>query len=97
MPKRGPCAEWPNCECPKCDRHRVRLDYIQGIGVNVPKKVIGACHYCGGVATTRDHMTPKSKGGGGGRSNLVPACYSCNQRKGQMGYREFMKLMGNSV
>lgn len=96
MANRKPCREWPNCECPKCDRHRNRLENVRD-GNGQPTKVIGACHYCGGVATTRDHMTPKSKGGSGGPGNLVPACLPCNQRKGQMGYREFMKLMGNSV
>lgn len=97
MAKRGPCAEWPNCECPKCERHRVHQEnrISSGFLVNGPK-VIGACHYCGGVATTRDHVIPKSKGGSGA-GNIVPACGPCNRRKGSMDYREFMKLIGNSV
>lgn len=39
------------------------------------------CHYCGQAATTRDHIVPKSKGGGDGHWNLVPACKKCNQAK----------------
>lgn len=34
-----------------------------------------------GPIATRDHVLPKSKGGGGG-GNIVPACPTCNHRKG---------------
>jgi hypothetical protein len=50
------------------------------------------CHYCGSDAggTTRDHIVPKAilraSGLSGvvinGVSNVVYACYKCNQRKG---------------
>jgi len=43
------------------------------------------CHYCGGVATTRDHIVPRSRRTTRARDmgvpNLVPACQPCNQRK----------------
>ena len=42
-----------------------------------------ACAYC--LRTDRkltvDHMEPVSKGGGNTRSNIVPACLSCNSSK----------------
>ena len=39
------------------------------------------CAYCGGRATTKDHVLPKSRGGSSGWTNLVAACVTCNQRK----------------
>jgi len=43
------------------------------------------CAYCGAVgALTRDHIWPKSRGGGGMEvGNVVPACVTCNSEKGQ--------------
>lgn len=40
------------------------------------------CFYCGSLATTIDHVHPKSKGGSNNPENLVAACTSCNQRAG---------------
>jgi 5-methylcytosine-specific restriction endonuclease McrA len=40
------------------------------------------CHYCGGIATTRDHIIPTSRGGP--KHNLlnqVLSCEPCNQDK----------------
>ena len=31
---------------------------------------------------TKDHVLPKSKGGGGGPKNLVLSCSGCNSKKG---------------
>ena len=43
----------------------------------------GLCAYCRcNRATTLDHLKPKSKGGSSLRSNLIPACRSCNADKG---------------
>jgi 5-methylcytosine-specific restriction endonuclease McrA len=39
------------------------------------------CHYCGGPATTVDHVIPKSKGGTNAWNNLVAACRRCNGSK----------------
>lgn len=41
-----------------------------------------ACVYCPGVATTRDHVIPRSRGGSNDPVNLVPACFACNHAKG---------------
>ena len=43
----------------------------------------GLCAYCRcNRATTVDHLKPKSRGGSSLRSNLIPACRSCNADKG---------------
>jgi 5-methylcytosine-specific restriction endonuclease McrA len=42
----------------------------------------GRCAYCGGHATTIDHVLPRSRGGKNSWLNTVAACGSCNQRKG---------------
>lgn len=44
----------------------------------------GHCAYCGKVPErlTMDHVIPASKGGQHIASNVVPACFSCNQSKG---------------
>lgn len=40
------------------------------------------CWYCGrSEQLTRDHVIPKAQGGQGGK-NIMPACFECNQRKG---------------
>ena len=41
----------------------------------------GACAYCGGSATTFDHVEPLARGGKHHVDNLVPACKPCNFSK----------------
>lgn len=43
------------------------------------------CVYCGRQMErlTQDHLTPLSKGGAHTYSNVVPACQSCNSKKGK--------------
>ncbi|MFC0503806.1 HNH endonuclease [Micromonospora costi] len=40
------------------------------------------CAYCGGPASTVDHVLPRSRGGRNTWKNTTAACYACNQRKG---------------
>jgi 5-methylcytosine-specific restriction endonuclease McrA len=40
------------------------------------------CAYCGGSASTIDHVLPRSRGGKDTWNNLVLACTKCNVRKG---------------
>lgn len=40
------------------------------------------CAYCGGTASTVDHVLPRSRGGANTWTNTVAACGRCNQRKG---------------
>jgi 5-methylcytosine-specific restriction endonuclease McrA len=49
------------------------------------------CAYCGkaGVALQPDHRIPLALGGSNAIDNILPACPSCNQRKGLMNEDEF--------
>lgn len=40
------------------------------------------CGYCGGEATTIDHVIPRCQGGKSTWENTVAACFDCNSRKG---------------
>ncbi len=40
------------------------------------------CAYCGGKATTIDHVLPRSRGGDWSWLNCVAACRACNNHKG---------------
>lgn len=40
------------------------------------------CAYCAAPATTVDHVHPRAKGGRDSWDNVVAACASCNNRKG---------------
>lgn len=72
----------------------------------------GRCWYCGvqtwpsngggGAARrdtfTRDHIHPRSKGGGLiGRTNVVPACFACNAGKRDRTLEEFRDLMRDRI
>lgn len=39
------------------------------------------CAYCGDTADTLDHVRPLARGGLTARTNLVPACSTCNLSK----------------
>lgn len=45
----------------------------------------GVCHYCKGHFSadelTMDHIIPVARGGTSDKSNVVPACFACNQSK----------------
>lgn len=43
-----------------------------------------ACTYCEGPADSVDHVHPRAWGGVTGPANEVPACRSCNSRKGTL-------------
>ena len=49
------------------------------------RRATGVCHYCGDRfpprELTMDHVVPLSRGGRTTRSNVVPCCKSCNDRK----------------
>ncbi len=52
----------------------------------------GRCAYCGAIATSLDHVVPKSRGGSHTWDNVVSACGRCNHAKAdravsEMGWR----------
>lgn len=51
----------------------------------------GDCAYCGSQADTLDHVRPLARGGLTSRTNLVPACSSCNLSKGHRDALEWFR------
>jgi HNH endonuclease len=49
------------------------------------------CHYCGDPSHGRDHIIPRLVLGPDGGWNRVPACSTCDGRKGSRSYEEFTK------
>lgn len=51
---------------------------------NILRRDNGTCQYCGTKAgpLTIDHILPRSRGGEDSWENLVTACFSCNNKKG---------------
>jgi 5-methylcytosine-specific restriction endonuclease McrA len=66
---------------------RARKYGQSNLGVDIIKQVFQidnfTCVYCGkrGGKLTVDHMVPLHRGGGHEDSNLVTACFACNNRK----------------
>ena len=55
------------------------------------------CQYCGSAKNlTIDHINPVSRGGGNTWSNMITACFKCNNKKGNKTPEEAgMKLMSD--
>jgi len=66
-------------------REKARARELRASGWWKRKVAAGACHYCGrqvgARALTMDHVVPLGRGGRSERSNTVPACKDCNNRK----------------
>ena len=56
----------------------------------------GRCFYCGTSSDrlVREHVVPLAAGGPYELDNWVPACSTCNSRKGPKSVAEFMKVLG---
>lgn len=62
--------------------------------MGVLKRDNRTCGYCGGVATTWDHIHPQSKGGPDTWENTISACRPCNAKKGNKSLEQVgMKLL----
>ena len=48
------------------------------------------CAYCGGGASTIDHVLPRSRGGADSWENLVACCLRCNNVKGDRTPQEIL-------
>lgn len=63
------------------------------------RKQEGRCAYClaplNYQTVTRDHVTPRVRGGLDHRSNIIAACSPCNRLKGDMPYGMFMRLISS--
>jgi len=61
------------------------------------KTAPGRCYYCGRKVTFKelsmDHLVPLARGGRSTKSNLVPACKDCNNRKKSMMPLEWEEYM----
>jgi len=61
--------------------------------IDILKEYKFKCAYCGKEFTlfdreTKDHVIPISKGGDNTKENVVPACRSCNSKKGTKIYKK---------
>ena len=66
------------------ERHAPGLNYLEFRQLRTQWKKEGlVCVYCAGPFDTIDHVIPLNRGGDNMKSNLVPACRSCNSSKGQ--------------
>jgi 5-methylcytosine-specific restriction endonuclease McrA len=50
------------------------------------------CGYCGGVATTMDHITPRGKGGPHSWKNVTASCWPCNNLKRDLELHEMIAM-----
>ncbi len=62
-------------------RHPLALHRRTGLVAGVLARDSRRCGYCGGHATTVDHVLPRSRGGRNSWTNTVAACEGCNGRK----------------
>jgi 5-methylcytosine-specific restriction endonuclease McrA len=66
-------------------RNYVRIPSTRRLPVSrrgVLRRDASRCGYCGGSATTIDHVLPRSRGGEDTWENLVACCLRCNNLKG---------------
>ena len=52
------------------------------------------CVYCNCnniLMLTKDHIVPRSQGGGDEESNIQTVCWTCNQLKGSLTHKQFME------
>jgi len=54
---------------------------VTPISFSSPIPPLTWCHYCGFLATSRDHIVPNSVGGVDAWWNLAPSCNQCNVAK----------------
>lgn len=73
------------------ERHAPGLTYLEIRHLRIQWQKDGlVCVYCAGPFDTIDHVIPLTRGGDNMKSNLVPACRSCNSSKGQKLLSEWM-------
>lgn len=55
------------------------------------------CFYCRREGNTLEHIKPLSKGGFTTFSNCVVSCFSCNQKKGNLDFYEFINKVNTDL
>lgn len=87
---KGPKENAPKCKARPHDRRRREAKQRNPLPPNLVGQLLALqaerCYICAsrfkeGLAPTRDHVTPLSRGGGG-FGNILLACMPCNNRKG---------------
>lgn len=65
-------------------RNASQCDFTSGEWTILKDEFAGRCAYCGEIPArlSRDHVIPVSAGGAHTYTNIVPACQSCNSKKG---------------
>ena len=77
------CEVYADWQYPKKPKRHPASKLPQGEWLILQKKYDFRCFYCGDVVKlTKDHIIPVSKGGKDTIDNIVPACMSCNRKKG---------------
>jgi 5-methylcytosine-specific restriction endonuclease McrA len=73
--------------CPRCaSEYQKARDYgsrWRALREEILRRDGFNCHWCGGPATTVDHVTLRAAGGSDDPSNLVAACGKCNSGRNQ--------------
>jgi len=69
-------------------------DFTRGEWLILKDEFAGMCAYCGiePASLTQDHIIPIKKMGSHTYENIVPACKSCNSRKGAKDLQDFLPL-----
>ena len=68
-----------------------RVDFTAAEWEQLKQQYHNQCAYCDAtVSLTQDHIVPLSKGGSHTLTNILPACQSCNSRKGNRSVYAFL-------
>ena len=89
--------------CPFCSNGEKGIRVKVTIEINYPvskdkkkqisMKNLGNCVYCGDIATTKDHVIPKSRGG----KTTLPCCLRCNAAKSDLPLSKFLQKVKNDA
>lgn len=73
-------------------KYKATIQYFSSEDFDLRMSVFGnKCYYCGGNFEQIDHAIPLSKGGKHCLSNLRPACKTCNMRKHNKNFKDWLR------
>jgi 5-methylcytosine-specific restriction endonuclease McrA len=70
------------------------VEHVEYSRLAILRRWKSRCCYCEATATHLDHVHPLSKGGADAEHNIVPACRTCNLRKGAKTLAEWAETFG---